>query len=238
MIILQNATAVRTGMSTRFQGSGGATPYTYAVLSGGVGGTIADDGIYTAPSAVGVDTVQVTDSLGTTETAEILVGTPLELLCDVIQHELGLPAGRVYLWDQKFTVPKDSELYVAVSVVSCKPFGNNIRFNGDESGLEGVQSANFVTVLDVDIYSRSAEARNRKEQVVLALSSLYSLQQQESNSFRIFPVTDAFKNISVEDGPAIPYRFSIGVTIQYAVTRTQAASYFNDFEEPEILTDP
>lgn len=56
------------GGTLYFTASGGVSPYSFSVLSGGAGGTInSSTGVYTAPSGVGsttVDTVQVTDSAG------------------------------------------------------------------------------------------------------------------------------------------------------------------------------
>src|SRR4051812_24524825 len=100
--------ALGPGLTASFLGSGGTEPYTYSVLPDGAGGTInSSTGLYTAPAAVNgdprlsTDTIMVTDSLAATATLPILVTDPLGLFCEVIQRELALADGRVYLWDQK-----------------------------------------------------------------------------------------------------------------------------------------
>ncbi len=215
------------------------------VGAGGAGGTIdSTSGIYTAPTVVSsdpaklYDTIQVTDYAAATATAQILVGTPLLLFCEVIQQELGLANGRVYLWDQKIMQPSDSGLYIAVSVPGCRPFANVNR-----QAVNGIDAEQFVSMLataDIDIISRGPSARDRKEEVILALNSTYAQQQQEANSFYIgkLPPGSRFINLSEVDGAAIPYRYRISVNLQYAVSKTKAVPYFGTFADPTVYPNP
>lgn len=236
-----NTLAVAPGISTSFKASGGTEPYVYSVVPGGAGGTInSSTGLYTAPAVASsdpkkaFDTVVVTDDNADTSSLNILVGLPLSLFCDIIQKEMGLSQGQVYLWDQKINIPKDSNLYVAVGVVSCKPFGNSSTFDGNG---DVVQSVNMIARLDVNILSRGVEARDRKEEVVLALGSVYAEQQQELNSFMVGRLPVGFVNLSQEDGAAIPYRFVISVNLQYAFTKKKAADYFDQYSTTEVTTE-
>jgi GGDEF domain-containing protein len=164
------------------------------------------------------------------------VGTPLLLFCEVIQREMGLSNGRVYLWDQKLNQPTDSGLYIAVAVVNCKPFANVNRQS--TSGTQSEQFVSMLALLDINIISRSAAARDRKEEIILALNSIYAQQQQEANSFYIAKLSPlaGFVNLSEVDGAAIPYRYKISVNIQYAYKKTSALQYFENFTDT-IYTD-
>lgn len=241
LTLAQSFTAVGPGIFSSFGASGGTAPYTYAVLPGGAGGTInSSSGAYTAPATVPTqaaqqfDTIQVTDSTTPTPltvTSQILIGDPLLLFCDVIQNQLGLANGRVYLWDQKIFQPTDAGLYVAVSTLSCKAFGNNNSHVSSGGGLNSGQSVNMFALLQVDIISRDNSARLRKEEVLLALLSDYAQKQQEANSFYIskLPPGAQFSNLSAADGAAIPYRFVISVGIQYVFTKVQAVPFIDTF---------
>lgn len=243
----QTLTAVGPGITSSFFAVGGASPYVYSVRAGGAGGTIdSSTGIYTAPATVNnsaygppaqiYDVVQVTDNSGARASAQILVGTPLLLVCDIIQNQMGLDNSHCYLWDQKIMQPTDSGLYVAIAVLSCKPFSsqNYLDANGNS-----VQSLNMYAQIQLDIISRDTEARDRKEEVVMSLYSNYSQQQQMANSFGLgrIPPGAQFNNLSNQDGAAIPYRFSIAVGMQYFVTKTQGVPYFSSFSTPTILTN-
>ena len=241
LALTQSLTAVGAGMYSSFLANGGTPAYVYTVVPGGAGGTInSSTGLYTAPAVASsspktaYDTILVTDSTLATATAQILVGTPLLLFCEIIQREMGLANGRVYIWDQKILEPNDSGLYIAVSIPRCKPFANtNELYNGVQS-----QSINMLAWVDLDIISRGPEARDRKEEVLMSLNSVYAEQQMEANSFYIGRLSSSFLNISLVDGAAIPYRYKITCQMQYMVNKTKSYPYFDDFEDPTIYTNP
>lgn len=240
LTVSQSKTALATGLTASFLASGGTPPYTYAVRSGGAGGSInSATGIYTSPATVSTnpaklyDTIIATDSLGNTGTAQVLVGNALLLFCEIIQHELDLPSDRVYLWQQKNFQPiKGDGIYVPVSVVSCRAFSNITKpaiIGGVPDWSQQVQATNFYSVLDLNIISRDISALYQKESVVMAIQSIYSRQQQEANSFFIGKIPTQFNDLSFIDGAAIPYRFQISLAIQYAVTNVATEGYIDDF---------
>lgn len=246
LLLTQSVTAIIPGLYASFLGVGGISPYAYSVLPGGAGGSIdSSTGAYTAPSQMGsspltlFDTIQVTDNVGAIATSKILIGNPLLLFCDILQSELGLEQGRVYLWDQKIMQPSDAGLYVAVSAPFCKPFGNTNRPNGTAFGFTADQSVNMLATLDVDIISRDSSARDRKEEVVLAFNSQYAQSQQEINSFYIgkLPPGTRFTNLSMVDGAAIPYRYRISVNLQYLFKKSKATPYFDTFQPVQVTTN-
>ena len=73
------ATATLAVNNTRsFTATGGTSPFTYSVFSGG--GTInASTGLYTAPAVAGTATVRVTDSLGATANATVTINAALAI---------------------------------------------------------------------------------------------------------------------------------------------------------------
>lgn len=222
-----------------FSASGGTEPYTFSVLPGGAGGSInASTGLYSAPAVSGSDTIQVIDDMGAKKTATITVLSVLQMFCDVLQTYLDLDDDQVYLWDQKINIPTDQRLYIAVAVLMVKPFGNTRLMVPSGGGLVEQNSGNFYAEVDVNILSRGPEARDRKEEVILALNSLYSQQQQQANGFLISTLSHSFLNLSEIDGAAIPYRFNIRVALQYQITKTQSADYYDTFLAPSVITDP
>lgn len=236
--LLQSTHAMAANLPTPFGASGGVAPYTFSVLPGGAGGSInASTGLYTSPNSYGEDTIQVVDSTTPTPLSAqgtMLICTPLELVCDIIQTGMGLSQGQVYLWDQKVNIPTDSRLYVAVGVMTCKPFGNKTAYMSDDSGLNEVQSVNMLATVTIDILSRGPAARDQKELILLALSSYYAERQQEANSFYIAPLSTSFVNLSQIDGAAIPYRYQISCNMQYFVSQTNPVDYFNTFSAPQV----
>lgn len=225
-----------TNLTLPFSALGGTAPYVYSIAPNGVGGSIdSSSGLYTSPDTTGVDEVVVTDSLGATAELAIAVCTPIELVCEVIQRQMRLGPGQVYLYNQKIIIPTDSAVYVAVGVISCKPFSNNREFVDNGASLNEVQSTNFQASLSIDILSRSIQALNRKEEIILALGSSYAESQMELNSFYIAPITSSFINLSELDGAAIPYRFNLSVNVQYFTQKTTSVPFYSTYQTPQIV---
>lgn len=218
-----------------FGATGGTAPYTFSVLGGGIGGTInSSTGLYTSPGITGTDTIKVVDHAGATAQTTITVGNAIELFCDIISNQMSLSQGQVYLWNQKINIPIDSRLYIAVGILSCKPFGNS---NTLDTNGNSILSVNMQAMLSLDILSRGPDARDRKEEIILALQSNYAQSQQELNSFYIGKLSTNFVNLSEIDGAAIPYRFNLSIPIQYFITKTQAIQYYNTFPTSQVVTN-
>lgn len=245
MTLLQNTSFIRYGFSTTLSPSGGVAPFTWNVVAGGAGGSVDSSGKYTAPQQPfdltdinkTIDTIRVVDANGDVATATMNVLTPLEIVCEIIRRELSLDNEQVWIYDQKRNIPIDSKLYVVVEVINPKPFGSSNKSEVIEGVLTSVQGLNMAVMLSIDVMSRSLLALYRKEEVILALNSDFARQMQQAYSFYIAPLTTQFVAISQEDGAAIPYRFAMSVTIQYAVTKKRPVAYFDQFQG-NLITDP
>lgn len=245
--LYQTKTALGPSRIAYFLGSGGTGAMTYSVVAGGAGGTInATTGFYTAPATVPVnpsqssDTIMVTDSASptpATATATIMVGNTLDLVCDIIQHELGLASGRVFQWNGKIFQPTDQSMYVVIAVPGIKPFANTTKpKDGDWANSE--QCAYLMATLDINVISRNTEASRRAPEVIMALLSQYSQAQQENNSFHIGRLPTRINDLSGIDGAAIPYRYQFSVNVQYSEKKIKADDLFDTFQEVEVVTNP
>lgn len=250
MTLTQTKTALAINLTASFLAIGGSGTYVYTVRPGGAGGSIdPNTGIYTAPASVNPDPTLQNDTIvakdvvhGTQVTSTIMVGDPLLLFCEIIWRQMGLDPSRVWIWDQKVFQPTDAGLYVAVAVPTVKPFANRrgpATIDGELDWSQQVQSLNCMATLDINVISRSTIALLQKEQVLLALQSSYSLQQQDANSFTIgkIPPNSQFKNLSAVDGAAIPYRFTISVNMQYSVSTQSPNDYFDTFSQPQVAVN-
>lgn len=227
--LISNATAIAKGGKVPFQAIGGVEPYLYSVMAGGVGGTINPSGIYSSPTQYGIDTIKVVDASLAEATKQIMVLAPIGLIAEIIQRQMGLPQSRVWIFDQKFKEPTDYDLFIVLQELSLKPFGSSVV--GD------LQWASFQSTMSIDIKSRNTSAMYQKEEVVMALKSTYSEQQQELNSFSIASIPSAFVNLSQVDGMAIPYQYNITFNVLYSMQLSKVAPYYDSFEDVEILTN-
>jgi len=221
-----NSRYIVRGGELNFQAIGGVEPYTFSMLEDTTdNGSIDSDGVYTAGTAFGRDTIVVTDGNSDTAQLEVVVMNHFELVAAIINKEMNLGPDQVYIYNQKFIIPKDEKIYISIGILNTKPFSNINRHNNGESE----QSATFITALDINILSTSPEILSRKEEVILALNSDYSKRMQTLNSFHISPLSSQFTNVSSVEGPSIPFRFNINVNMTYAISRKTNVDCYEEF---------
>lgn len=237
-----SAISMIPGVIRSYVGVGGTAPYAYKIISG-PGSINASTGYYTAPDDLAerpednIAKLEVTDDVGDTAQAFAYIRSPLELVCDILQSEMELDDGRVYIWDQKIMAPNDEGLFIAVSILQSKPFANTNEIVNESGTLYEVKSVNTRDLISVDVISRGPQARMRKEEVLMALKSVYADQQQASNRFYIGTLPTAFVNLSEIDGAAIPYRFNISLALQYTVIKRKIVGYYDTFPGPDLLIE-
>lgn len=153
----------------------------------------------------------------------------LKFLCKIIQTQMALSNDQVWIYDQKRNIPVTSNLWVVVRFLTGRVFGNNSIVD-PLTGLE-TQSSYMNGVFAIDIFSKDISALARKEEIVMALVSQFSQRQQELYAFKIARTPIAFTDLSAVEGPAIPYRFSINVQVQYVTKLQRSVDYYDHFSE-------
>lgn len=162
--------------------------------------------------------------------------TVLTYICDLLQSELELADDQVVEYNNKWIVPNDQRMYVVLTIFSCKPFSNYRSEIATTDGMQTQQVTNFQALLQIDAISRSKIALDRKEEILMALNSIAAEQSQLANGYLIGKITTGFVNNSSIDGAAIPYRFTLSLNIQYAVTKTKDIDFYDSFTK-EVHTE-
>lgn len=242
LTLQQTKTALTPNTTASFLASGGVAPYTYTIQGVGAGGTIDPvTGLYTAPSIVNlppasqIDTILVTDSAAATVLGQIIVGSALDMLLEIIQKAIGLDDEHIYYYNQKGFQPEDDSLYIVLKIVNLKPYSNRRYPAGDQGGgnVQG-QTCNTAALIDINIFSRSMAAVYRQEEVLMSLVSQYSQNQQVANSFKLPRIPNGFVDISEQDGAAILFRFVCSISMLYSKSLKQDVDYFDGVLKPVI----
>jgi hypothetical protein len=227
--------ALRPNITFNFGGSDGVPPYSYSVTQGAW--TIDQNGNFVS-NVYGPNTLQAVDSVGATATSLCVVLHPLELFCDILAQGLGLPKGRVWIFNQKINEPTDFNLYCVVHLLSHKVFSSTNLPPQLPQDTNQDQTVNTMATLQFDLKSRSTQALYSSLAAVQALSSTYSTQQQELNSLKIFRLPRGLVNLSSLDASAIPYRFSGTCCIMYSEEIMSQVPYYNVFSNPTVVEEP
>jgi hypothetical protein len=169
----------------------------------------------------------------------------IKALCDLLQAQLDLKAGKVIIYNQKFDIPTTNDMYVFVAFQRGKPFGASLtRENVPASGntpafLQEVQRLNVQETYTINLYSRDGSARQRNHEVVFALHSTQCQQMQERYQFRMGYIPSSMIDVSHVEGAARINRYSLTFALLRAYTRTRPIEYYDTFNiPPELIINP
>lgn len=123
---------------------------------------------------------------------------PIKVLADLLSRELNLGADRIFIYNDGRPLPKDKGLYIVLSINGTNVFRNTndtreIMVNEQKVFSESFNQ-NFKQNIIVSVISEDSSARLMANEVVMALSSVYSEQLQERyycHIARIAHITDA-----------------------------------------------
>ena len=161
----------------------------------------------------------------------------LKIIAQIIAMEMGLnttstdpQAQRVIIWHENYDLPKTEGLLIVLSEDPGKVIGLKTSFNDALPTPLEQQELVIAKTVDIDVMSRNFEARQHKEEVLMALASFYSQQQQEAAGFRIFAYPNSFLDISEAEGSSNIYRFRASMIVHVRYSKTKTVNYYNSFE--------
>lgn len=145
-----------------------------------------------------------------------------QIIVGILAQEMGLTsdgaAANIWVRNQNRLIPEGRGLFVVVGMVDseylgattqCIPFETPDPPNPPIQGMLEVNQIVARENVQIDLFSRDDLALTRRWEIVAALRSIYSTQQQESNSFKIFRIPSSFVNSSDAEGGSTLNRFSI-----------------------------
>lgn len=158
------------------------------------------------------------------------------ILADIITNELQISASRVVVYNQNFDAPKDNNLYVLIKNERDKTLGTTNTYDKD-TNLEKKSVSRF-TYFNIEFISKNRDAYERRHEAIMALTSTYSIQQQETNQIRIFRAGDPL-DISAVEGARALNRWRIPVVISNLKLKSTDIStmIINKFQQEEVLVD-
>lgn len=156
------------------------------------------------------------------------------ILCGIIATDMSLDASRVVVYNQNWKSPQDDNIYIVVSNGTDRIIGNTNRF--DDQNNKEIKKVAVFAGYNIEITSRNTDAKYRKFEVLAAINSDYSEQQQETNQIRIFR-TNQILDISFIDGRSALHRYQIPVIINSVQIYEKTIVPFDKFQETEILVE-
>jgi hypothetical protein len=171
------------------------------------------------------------------------VNSTLELIQSlglILRTQMALKEDQTVLYNQPFKIPPDKRLYASIGVIGGRTFAAKSGYYNDPvSGeLKEGQGVNRQEIVSVMLYSKSTEALERNWEVVAAFNSTVAQQEQEKGSFKIGNLPLAMNDVSEGEGARRLYRYSLTVAVLVAYRRDGVVQYFENFQQPEIVSNP
>ena len=156
-----------------------------------------------------------------------------EYIVDIIRKEMNLNQQNIWIHSQNRKIPPQSqELYVTVGCVDFLPISSKSKYNSETDNE--VQTVYGRASVQIDILSRSLEARQRRAELLMALNSFYSKEVQEKKQFRIFELPQTFTNTSGLEGGSEINRFSLIIRAMISQDKVKPTAYYDTFNEQII----
>jgi hypothetical protein len=173
--------------------------------------------------------------------------TPESIIVEILRTEMGLDQQAVWVRDQNKEIPKDQGLYLIVGMVDSQfisAVNNVVPYDIPQpsptppiSAMKEIQKTISRENIQIDILSRTKSAGQRRWEIIAALRSVFSAQQQEKNYFRIFALPSSFINTSDAEGGSQVNRFSVTVAChvwyikEKVLYNESGGDFYNDFTQ-------
>lgn len=162
-----------------------------------------------------------------------------KIFVDIIKHELNLPDTYgdtskgdaipcVVIYGQNIKLFNTDKIQITVRTVSQRVFSNRSEYKDVGGVFTEVQDINESRLMQIDIYSRNNDARERFWEVEMALNSIYAQQQMDLYNFKIGTIASA-QNVSGIDGGSDINRFAITFTVLTHQHKQKPVDYYDNF---------
>jgi hypothetical protein len=157
-----------------------------------------------------------------------------EMLGAIIRVYMGLTTDRVVLADETFDAPKDKGIYVTLAPGDSKLLAVKSEY------LPSINKERMCTVYhlpyNIEIMSRDDTAKERNQEVVMALNSISAQMTMEANNCRIFR-TGAILNLTAIEGVAALKRYRVPVIVSNVETKDSTPSVIDKFTPVTIKAE-
>lgn len=157
-----------------------------------------------------------------------------ELLAGIIATDTGIDPSRIVLYNQNYTAPSDSGIYIIIATEGFTRLGLINDYDPDTD--EEVKTVYGITRINVEITSKSRAALERKEEILMAIISTHAQQVCEEYKIRISQAGDIL-DLTLIEGASALHRYRIPVVIFSAKEKRSAITPIEKFRQMEVNTE-
>lgn len=156
------------------------------------------------------------------------MNSTLDVIKQILDEQMNMAIGRVFAYNSNVDLPKDSDLFIPLFYSERKPVANNSKMVTTATGVEEHQSINMVEDVVISLMSRGTSARDRVQEVFLALNSYFSRNLQAKNKLHISSIGEAY-DASFLEATSMFNRFDIKIRVFRSYDKINTVDYYNTF---------
>lgn len=151
-----------------------------------------------------------------------------KFIVDILQKEMLIPANNIWIYSQNRKIPDKAEgLYANVGMIHSKIVSSKSYYRDMDD--KEVQEVLECCSVQINVMSYDNSARDRRNEVVMALNSFYAIELMEKELFRINEIPSSFVNTSTLFGGSELNVFSIVVKCFFTTRKIKTTNYYDTF---------
>lgn len=159
---------------------------------------------------------------------------PIKVFADIIKTEMLLGDGQIMLGLENWEIPKNEGLYIALLYGQERVVGQNNEF--DTTDNVEVQSIAMLHEIVIEAMSFNSEARKRKEEVIMALNSVYAQNALDRNFMAINMLPQSFVAAPTLEETKQLNRYRTSFSMNALHQKIKAVDYYDEFTIPPAVT--
>jgi len=157
---------------------------------------------------------------------------PIKIIGDILKNGMALGDEQIYIYNQDFKIPETKGLFILMQYNNSDNYSTTNEFIPAPEGVDTAQE--YISMLTreyytINVVSKNDEARQRKEEVIMALNSNYSQDQQGLYQFQIAKISNSFVNVSELEGAGMLNRFAINISLLAFYNKVTDTSFYDNF---------
>ena len=157
---------------------------------------------------------------------------PDQVLAKILRSYMELPEDRVVIYNGNFDAPKDPHVYILISFESGQALG--IKHGFDAATEKETASAVMYNTYAVEIISKSREAMERKEEILMALHSQIGLAIAEENNIRLWRSGNILDLSAIEGASALS-RYRVNIVLSSLKEKQMPVEAYEHFPEETFV---
>lgn len=151
----------------------------------------------------------------------------LTYICEILQKFMELDDGQVYIYNQKYILPRTTGFFICIGLQGINVLANNTETKEIGNDVKEILTTQTQSQISIDIYSYDFSAIEKKEEILMALKSNLSQNIQSKYGFHIATVPTNFNHISEQDGTKILNRFNLLLNVISKKEKVISSDYYN-----------